>query len=355
MLMNKNAGLCVLKPSRMTVYFLMVTVCCSVCLSFAESVTAKSNSYEIVVHAGEVEDTIEYFKSKNFWGEMNHEKDLDVPRIIFAVASKRWEKEAQNIPVAVKKELFYRAIVPLILLANELILDERQDLTVISEQLRNNKTLTIKEQERFKELSLKYGVQDVAPQKKQISALLKRVDTIPPSLALGQAAYESGYGTSRFATEGNALFGQWTFSGDGMKPQKHRASKGNYGVAAYDWPFDSVRSYMQNLNTHNAYQKLRTKRLSLRQQGQVVTGLFLAETLDKYSERGMEYVKTLKSIINVNGLSITDKAYLRDEPATLLVGVGHVDKVEETEQRIAELRKSGDLDRIIKTMRLTND
>lgn len=355
MLTNKSNGTCVLESSRIAVFFLVIIICCAVCLSFAGSVTAKSNNYEIKVHAGEVEDTIEFFKSKNFWGESTHEKDLDVPRIILAVASKRWEKEARKIPVAVKKELFYRGIVPLILLANELILAERQELTVIGEQLSKNKKLSIKEQERFKELSLKYGVQDIAPQKKQISLLLERVDTIPPSLALGQAAYESGYGTSRFATEGNALFGQWTFSGDGMKPQKHRASKGNYGVAAYDWPFDSVRSYMQNLNTHNAYQKLRAKRSSLREQGQEVTGLLLAETLDKYSERGMEYVKTLKSIINVNGLAITDKAYLRDEPATLLVGVGHVDKVEEAEKRIEELRKSGEMARIIKTMRLTSN
>ena len=178
------------------------------------------------------------------------------------------------------------------------------------------------------------------------------MDAIPPSLALGQTAYESGYGTSRFAVEGNALFGQWTYSGGGMKPKEHRASKGDYGVAAYDWPFDSVRSYMQNLNTHSAYQKLRDKRLSLRNQEKEVTGVALAETLDKYSERGMEYVNTLKSIIRVNGLGITDKAFLRDENITLIVGVGHTDKVAKGDAKIEELRASGELDRIIKKMRL---
>ena len=338
-------------PTGMALFF-FITLCCFVCLQFPASATAKNSSYEIRVHAGEVEDTIEYFKSKNFWGPESHDKDLDVPRIILAVTSKRWEKDSQKVTVAVKKELFYRTIVPLVLLANELIMEERQKLVAINETLSESKTLSTEEQARLQALALQYGLGDAAPQEKQITALLARVDAIPPSLALGQAAYESGYGTSRFAVEGNALFGQWTFSGDGMKPKEHRASKGNYGVAAYDWPFDSVRSYMQNLNTHSAYQKLRDKRSSLRKLKKDITGLALVETLDKYSERGMKYVKTLASIIDVNGLAITDKAYLRDEPTTLIVGVGDIDKVEETETKVEELRASGELDRIIKGMHL---
>ncbi len=209
---NKCSESIVPRATGKGVIFLIAIVCSSICLSFAGTVTAKNNSYEIRVHGGEVKDTIEFFKSKNFWGENTHEKDLDVPRIILAVASKRWEKEAQKIPVPVKKELFYRSIVPLVLLANELILEERQGLKAISEQLSENQTLSTKEQEQLQRLSQKYGVQDVTPQKEQISALFERVDTIPPSLALGQAAYESGYGTSRFAVEGNALFGQWTYT-----------------------------------------------------------------------------------------------------------------------------------------------
>ena len=112
---------------------------------------------------------------------------------------------------------------------------------------------------------------------------------------------------------------------------------------------------MQNLNTHSAYQKLRDKRASLREQGKDITGLAFAETLDKYSERGLEYVKTLKSIIRVNGLGITDKASLRDEPTTLIVAVEHTDKVEEAEAEIEKLRASGELDRILKEMRLDSN
>ena len=334
---------------------LAIIFCCFILLNAPVSATAKNNSYEIMVHSGEVEKTVEFFKGRNFWGENSHDKDLDVPRIILAVASKRWQKESQKVPVAIKKELFYRAIVPMVLLSNELIMAERQELLAISEKLTKNKTLSTWEQERLQAIAQQYGLQDVTPPEKQIATLLERVDAIPPSLALGQTAYESGYGTSRFAVEGNAFFGQWTYSGGGMKPKEHRASKGNYGVAAYDWPFDSVRSYMQNLNTHRAYQKLRDKRASFRKQGKAVTGPALAETLDKYSERGMEYVKTLKSIIRVNGLEVADKASLRDETTTLIVGVGGSDKVKETEEKIQQLRASGELDRIIKEMRLTGN
>ena len=262
--MKQNSGISVQKSSRMAVSLFIITTCCFVSLSFVRSVTAKNNNYEIIVYTGEVGKTIEFLKSKNFWGASTHEKDLDVPRILLVVISKGWRKESQKIPVAVKKELFYRGIVPLILLANELILEEQRDVLVISEKISKNKTLSIKDKERLKELSLKYGVQDVAPLKKQIAALLERAETIPRSFALGQAAY--------------------------------------------DWPFDSVRSYMQNLNRHEVYEKLRTKRSSLRKHGQEVTDQLLAEALDKYSERDMEYVKTLKSIINVNAFSKPDKA-----------------------------------------------
>ncbi len=334
---------------------LAIMFCCLICVGSPGSVTAKSNSHEIMVHGGEIEKTVDYFKSKNFWGKNRHDKDLDVPRIILAVTTKRWQKEAQKIPVEVKKELFYRAIVPMVLLSNELIMAERQELMAISETLTKGKMLNTARQERLQALAQQYGLQDVTQQEKQVAALLERVDAIPPSLALGQTAYESGYGTSRFAVEGNALFGQWTFSGGGMKPKEHRASKGNYGVAAYNWPFDSVRSYMQNLNTHSAYKSLRDKRSSLRKEGKEVTGVALAETLDKYSERGMAYVNTLKSIIRVNGLGITDKAFLRDENITLIVGVGHTDKVAEGEAIIAKLRASGELDRVIKEMRLDSN
>jgi len=332
---------------------LFIMLGCFVWLSSPATGATQNKKYAIMVHAGQVEETVAYFKSKNFWGETTHDKDMDVPRIILVVASKRWREESQKVPVEIKKELFYRALVPMVLYANELVLKERHELLVISEMLGKDRALSEEGQSRLQSIAEKYGLSELDDPVKQVAGLLERVDIIPPSLALGQTAYESGYGTSRFAVEGNALFGQWTFSGDGMRPREHRASKGNYGVAAYKWPFDSVRSYMQNLNTHSAYQGLRDKRAALRKQGRKPTGLDLADTLTSYSEKGGEYVKTLKSVITVNGLEVADNAYLRDEQMTLVVGVESVKKVGETESEIEKLRASGELDRIIKSMNLS--
>ena len=328
-----------------------IMLCFGIQLGAPDIAQANSSDYEIKIYTGEASETIKFFKTKNFWGEQAHDEDLAVPPIIVAVVDKRWVKDARNLPVDIKKELFYRTIIPMILFSNKLIMQERQELVAISSTLDHRKPLSEKEQTSLQSLGNKYGLPDSTDPGKQLGKLLERVDIIPPSLALGQAAYESGYGTSRFTLEGNALFGQWTYGG-GMKPREHRTSKGNYGVAAYNWPFDSVRAYMLNLNSHKAYKALRDKRALLRRQGKKITGMTLAETLDKYSERGMEYVETLHSIIRVNGLAIADKAYLRNEPVTLVVEVGHTGNIQQTEAEIAELRKSGELNRIIKSMQL---
>ena len=235
---------------------------------------------------------------------------------------------------------------------NELIEKERTEIEAMAAPIKSGDTLKPEQQSRLDAFAEKYELEETADTAELLSQLLERVDVIPASLALGQAAYESGYGTSRFAQQGNALFGQWTYSGDGMKPKEHRASKGDYGVASYRWPFDSVRSYMFNLNTHDAYQALREKRAAIRMKGKQPTGLELAETLDKYSEKGAEYVKTLKGIITVNNLAITDQAYLRDEPVTVTVGVPKEKEIPEIESAIDRLRASGELDRIVDDMKL---
>lgn len=319
---------------------------------YAHSSSAQDESYQIFIHTGKVSDAIDLFKSRNFWGAETHDADLDVPRIIMAVASERWDDESEDIEVEVKKELFYRVIVPMVLLSNELIEKERTEIEAMAAPIKSGDTLKPEQQSRLDAFAEKYELEETADTAELLSQLLERVDVIPASLALGQAAYESGYGTSRFAQEGNALFGQWTYSGDGMKPKEHRASKGDYGVASYQWPFDSVRSYMFNLNTHDAYQALREKRAAIRKKGKQPTGLELAETLDKYSEKGAEYVKTLKGIITVNNLTITDQAYLRDEPVTLTVGVPKEKKSADIESEIDRLRASGELDRIVDDMKL---
>ncbi|WP_163339449.1 glucosaminidase domain-containing protein [Desulfopila sp. IMCC35008] len=312
----------------------------------SSGISDKGEGYEILIHEGGITEIIEHFKSRKFWGESSHAQDLEVPRIILAVASGRWATESKSIDVGLKKELFYRSIVPMVLLSNELILKERADVEEAGALLEAGAEVNEKQQQRVSDLAERYGVEE-ENLKDVVVQLMERVDTIPPALALGQAAYESGYGTSRFAREGNALFGQWTYSGQGMKPKEQRASKGNYGVASYKWPFDSVRSYMYNLNTHSAYKPLRDKRASFKKQGKEPRGLELCETLLNYSEKGEEYVSTLKNIITANGLEVVDNAHLRTEPVTLTVGVAPENK-EDAEMRIKELRTSGELDRIVK-------
>jgi Bax protein len=185
-----------------------------------------------------------------------------------------------------------------------------------------------------------------------IDELLYRLDVIPAGLVLGQAAYESGYGTSRFAVEGNALFGQWTYGGEGLKPEQQRKELGDHRIAAFDWPFDSVRGYFINLSSHPAYEEFRQLRAELKAQGKPLTSLALADGLKSYSERGQEYVDTLKGIIRTNKLDKCDDAVSRDEPLRFLVGAGDPESAIRLRGEVDEMRESGELARIVQRMRL---
>lgn len=137
--------------------------------------------------------------------------------------------------------------------------------------------------------------------------LLRRVDTVPPSLALAQAANESAWGTSRFSREGNNFYGQWCFEeGCGIVPNSRDAGK-SHEVAAFDSPRESVNRYINNLNTHDAYKPLRMIRARLRDQDKPVTGLQLAGGLGKYSERGDAYITELRSMMRYNKLGEYDQ------------------------------------------------
>ena len=122
------------------------------------------------------------------------------------------------------------------------------------------------------------------------------MDIIPTSIALAQAAKESGWGTSRFALEGNAIFGQWTWSGQGIAPLD-RASNKNHKILKFPILRASVKAYKNNLNTHKSYSKFREKRLNLREKNKKISGLELTETLNNYAQTGSEYTKILNQII----------------------------------------------------------
>jgi Bax protein len=139
-----------------------------------------------------------------------------------------------------------------------------------------------------------------------------RADIVPVSLSLAQAASESGWGTSRFAAEGNSLFGQWSW-GKGLKPTEQRAEDlGDHRVAAFGSTGQAAYAYARNLNTQEAYRDFRLKRADLRRRNLRVSGEVLVETLIRYSERGQAYVEDLKTIIRQNRLADADDAYLRD-------------------------------------------
>ena len=135
------------------------------------------------------------------------------------------------------------------------------------------------------------------------------MDVIPVSLAIAQAAKETGWGTSRFALEGNALFGQWTWTGEGIKPagadsdSKHKVMKFKILKA-------SIRAYQRNLNTHSGYREFRIVRAELRDNNQGLDSLILSKHLDKYAATGKEYVKVLKKIIEQNNLTDFDNVKL---------------------------------------------
>jgi uncharacterized FlgJ-related protein len=154
-----------------------------------------------------------------------------------------------------------------------------------------------------------------------LDELWNKVDIVPVSLALAQAAEESGWGTSRFAILGNAVYGQWSWGQNAIRPEFQRKGLGNYGVASFESLQQSVCAYMLNLNSHPAYEGLRSKREELRGKGEKISGTILAEQLSKYSERGESYVKTLKSLMEYNSLNPTDDAYLSDDPPIYLVPV----------------------------------
>jgi Bax protein len=262
------------------------------------------------VQTHSTEDIFELFDSLGYTAEAWQQGVREIPRIYMTHIPGRWKSESNEITVARKKEIFFRLLAPVILRANELILHEQEMLMRLTA---DPAAPGSGEHESLLALGRKYKVIKEGETQLDTNQLLElkvRVDIIPPSLALAQGAEESGWGTSRFALLGNSLFGQWDFSGKGIKPEQQRAELGNYGLAAFDTPLDAVMAYSRNLNTHGAYKRMRILRAKIRAEGRRPTGYELADTLDKYSERGQAYVDGLHAIMRVNKLAATDNARL---------------------------------------------
>ena len=199
-----------------------------------------------------------------------------------------------------RKELFIQIILPLVIKENNYIRSERKKLFNILNKSHNTNSEKKWLEQKFKQ----YGVVN-----KDLSTLKVRMDEIPISMAIAQAAKETGWGTSRFAQEGNALFGQWTWTGEGIKPAGAEADS-THKVMRFKVLQASVKAYHRNLNTHSSYRDFRRVRAELRDEGKALDSIVLSEYLDKYAQTGKKYIKILQQIIKQNKLTDFDDAKL---------------------------------------------
>ncbi len=206
------------------------------------------------------------------------------------------------LPIIERKKLFINTLIPIIYSENLQILNDRKKiLDWWRESDGENFSRDFWPQWLF-ELSEKYESSD-----SNLGNLLIRVDIIPISLALAQAAIESGWGTSRYSREGNAIFGQYTFDeSKGLKP-KERNKNDDFFIRKFSNLSESVRSYLKNINTHLAYAEFREERKKLRMSGENLSGYKLVDFLEDYSERKELYLKDVKEIMTSNNFQKYDK------------------------------------------------
>jgi len=208
-------------------------------------------------------------------------------------------------PARERKGLFLHFMLPYVLEANIRVETQRAHLIILDAKLKVGTPLVGADVEWLKKLGAEYGVQS-----DNLDELLRRVDVMPPSLALAQSAIESGWGTSRFAQEGNAPFGQWTtMEYEGLVPHGREQGK-THKVRAYKTIGDSVASYLRNLNSHRAYRKFRDVRATFRAKGLPLDSLTMANSLKSYSQTGDHYIKLLHRVIRGNNLTSLDQAQL---------------------------------------------
>ena len=204
-----------------------------------------------------------------------------------------------------KKSAFFTYLLPLVRFSNQLVQVDRERFKRVQSDPINLKSPEAKKITR--RLNSRYRiVLERFPDSSFLDELDKRIGQIPESLALAQAAKESGWGTSRFSKQANNLFGQWCFTeGCGIVPA--RRSKGmTHEIKKFDSVGDAIEAYVHNLNTHRAYSTLRDKRYSLLKEGKSASGSDLAITLTEYSERGAIYGQEVASLIRYNKLEEFD-------------------------------------------------
>ena len=237
----------------------------------------------------------EIFKSANYDLDIIRKTKKVTPIYISVLPAEIGKIES----IKEKKEIFIKIVLPLILRENEEIISDRKKLFRILGKIKNT---------RAEKKWLKFKLKQYKVKNSDLSELKIRMDIIPVSLAIAQAAKETGWGTSRFALEGNALFGQWTYAADGLKPENNIT--GDHKVMRFNILQASVRAYKRNLNSHRVYKNFRSERAKLRERGEKINSLKLVKYLDKYAETGKLYTQILEKIIKQNSLMDFDQSKL---------------------------------------------
>lgn len=213
-----------------------------------------------------------------------------------------------------RKEAFIRYMLPLVHQANaDLRRQQHRMLRIYGEYAAGEQPNEV-DRAWLLELAQRYEIEGfsldpaVSAEQRQYAweLMFRRVDTVPVSLVLAQAANESAWGTSRFAQQGYNLFGEWCYTeGCGIVPARRDAGK-THEVRSFTRVYDSLYSYMHNLNTHKSYASFRDMRVDMRRRGELLTGEKLASGLDRYSELGQKYVDIIRTVIQKNGLEQFD-------------------------------------------------
>ncbi len=258
----------------------------------------QNSNLEFIVEANEM---IDIFKKYNFSVD-SFLNDSPSNLIIFSSLPKDFMKIE---PIKERKNLFINTLIPIIFIENKKILSDRKKILEWWRESEGDVYSRDFWPSWLFELSERYDSQDA-----NLGNLLMKVDVVPISLALAQAAIESGWGTSRYLREGNAIFGQYTFDKNkGMVPSQRDKGK-EFLVRKFSNLSDATRSYIKNLNTHPAYDKFRQERRNMRMSGELLSGKQLANYLTSYSERRGEYIKDLKKLIESNNFMKFDYADL---------------------------------------------
>jgi Bax protein len=235
---------------------------------------------------------------------------IGIAMLVLDVSAKTVPDFASMKDVKQKKHAFFEYIYPLIEVANNEVLVKRKKLEHVMDDFNAGDELTPGERKFLVEVADEYSLKIEEPATRgNVEKLLRAVDYVPPSLALAQAANQSAWGTSRFATQANNFFGQWCFTkGCGIVPARRDAGS-KHEVRKFSTTQGSVRSYVRNINTARTYSSLRTVRANARRNESMLTGHDLAAGLVKHSTRGDAYVKEIRSMIRTNKLKNYDEKF----------------------------------------------